>query len=69
MVKITSPKKGLATKDNCGSVLSKEFTPLWETGVLSCSTDIAKQITVLMSRISYWTSVRSRLAELVALTQ
>jgi hypothetical protein len=67
MVKITSPKKGLNTKDNTGSILAKDYIALWETGVLSCSTDTAKQITVLMSQISYWTSVRSRLAELAVL--
>jgi hypothetical protein len=63
--RIISPKKGLGTKDNCGSVLSKDFTPLWESGVLSTRGSIAKQVVEKMSLITYWTSVRSRLAELV----
>jgi hypothetical protein len=63
--KIVSPKKGLNTKDNCGSVLSKDFIPLWESGVLSTQSPIAKQVVEKMSLITYWTSVRSRLAELV----
>lgn len=67
LVKITEPKKGLNTKDNCGSVLSKGFIELWENGVLSCNTDTAKKVTELMGQISYWTSVRSRLAELYVL--
>jgi DNA mitochondrial polymerase exonuclease domain len=66
-VKITEPKKSIATKDNCGSILAKGFIPLWENRVLSCKSDDAKVIVNLMAQVSYWTSVRSRLAELVVL--
>jgi hypothetical protein len=65
-VKITSPKKGLNTKDNCGSLFSKDFIPYWENGVLSTDSSEAKEIVKIMSSISYWTSVRSRLAEIYA---
>ena len=66
-VKITSPKKGVNTKDNCGSILAKDFIELWEKEVLFCTTDIAKLIVTYMAQISYWTSVRSRLAEMYVL--
>jgi hypothetical protein len=66
-VKITSPKKGQNTKDNCGSILSKDFIELWENGVLATRGSEAQQIVKLMSEISYWTSVRSRLSELYVL--
>jgi hypothetical protein len=67
LVKVTSPKKGLNTKDNCGSILSKDFIPLWENGVLKTESEASKIIVEKMSLISYWTSVRSRLAELYVL--
>lgn len=66
-IKITSPKKGVNTKDNCGSILSKDFMLLWETRVLATEGPEAKQIVGLMGQISYWTSVRSRQAEIVVL--
>jgi hypothetical protein len=68
-VKITSPKKSLNTKDNCGSILSADFVGLWENGVIKCSNSTAKRITGLMRQVSYWTSVRSRLAELALLVK
>jgi hypothetical protein len=68
-IKITSPKKGLNTKDNCGSILSKDFIPYWENGTFTTHSESAKKIVNKMSEISYWTSVRSRLAELVVLSE
>ncbi len=61
-IKITSPKKGLNTKDNCGSILAKDFIDLWDEGVLFTEGPEAQEIVKLMSSISYWTSVRKRLA-------
>lgn len=63
-VKITSPKKGLNTKDNCGSLFSKDFISYWESGVLSTDSGKSNEIVSVMASISYWTSVRSRLAEI-----
>jgi hypothetical protein len=65
-VKITSPKKGLNTKDNCGSLFSKDFIAYWENDTLSTEAPESKEIVQLMGSISYWTSVRSRLAEVYA---
>lgn len=65
--KIVSPKKGQNTKDNCGSILSKDFIPYWDNGVFQTDSEVAKTIVDKMRLITYWTSVRSRLAELVVL--
>jgi hypothetical protein len=66
-LKVTSPKKGINTKDNCGSLFSKDFIEYWENGTLEVDSNLGKQIVTLMATISYWISVRSRLAELVQL--
>ena len=61
-IKITSPKKGLNTKDNCGSILAKDFIDLWDEEALFTKGPEAQEIVKLMSSISYWTSVRKRLS-------
>lgn len=60
--KVTSPKKGPKTLDNCGSLLGKDFVDLFETSVIFSENEKADQVCQLATEISYWTSVRKRLA-------
>ena len=45
---------------NVGGVLSKDFLPEFESGVLSSELPQAKELIQLAIKVSYWTSVRSR---------
>jgi hypothetical protein len=61
LAKVFSPKKGPATKDNCGSLFGADFVQLFEEGSLQSQNPIAQQITSTAAELSYWTSVRARL--------
>lgn len=57
MEKIPHPK---TEDDNVGGVLSKDFLPEFETGVLSSDLPQAKELISLAINVAYWTSVRKR---------
>jgi hypothetical protein len=67
--KVTSPKKGLNTKDNCGSIFSKDFMDYWEDGTFKVDNEIAKEVVKVMSEISYWISIRTRIGEIYMRTK
>ena len=57
MAKVPHPK---TEDDNVGGVLSKDFLPEFETGVLSSDLPQAKELIKLAINVAYWTSVRKR---------
>jgi DNA polymerase gamma 1 len=49
--------------ENVGGVLSKDYLEYFESGVLSSDLPAAQELIQLAIRVSYWTSVRSRVIE------
>jgi len=50
-------------EENVGGVLSKDFLPYFESGILSSDLPQAQELIQLAVKVSYWTSVRSRVLE------
>jgi DNA polymerase gamma 1 len=50
-------------EQNVGGVLSKDFLPYFEDGTLSSDLPQAQELIQLAVRVSYWTSVKSRVLE------
>jgi len=61
LARVFSPKKGPATKDNCGSLFGIDFIPLFEDGSLYSELPLAQEIVTKAAELSYWTSVRARM--------
>lgn len=52
---------------NVGGVLSKDYLPYFESGVLSSDLPQAQELIQLAIKVSYWTSVRSRVFSQLAI--